>query len=73
MLFLIKRTDGHEYDEYDSVVVRAATSDEAIALIFKPTEERPYWGFAPDGSNFTCEPIDPGGEPGVILGSFNAS
>lgn len=37
-LFLIERTDDHDYDEHDSAVVRAGSEQEVIANLFTLNE-----------------------------------
>lgn len=81
-LYLITRTDRHDYDEYDSLVVRASDPEAALAMLKgkcdcdDPGQHRlwcgEYLGFRADGSNAKVEEIPLDGEPGLILGSFNA-
>ena len=83
-LYLIQRTDDVDYDEYASVLIRAATAEEAMRLATRPiTQEdvaggltgaivgRPFYdGFRADRSNLTCTPIHEDGDPGEIIASF---
>ncbi|MEO3974397.1 hypothetical protein [Streptomyces sp. CAU 1734] len=81
-LYKVSRTDRHDYDEYDAIVVRAASGDEALSIatsrdreewdFSRQFEEPTFRGFRLDGSNLTVEPVDADGAPGLILGSFNA-
>lgn len=85
-LYLVKRTDDCDYDEYDGVVLRAETWDRALELATRRIETRsdlfpirPYYeGFAADGSNLTVVCIgkalrqhEDEGE-GEVLSDFNA-
>jgi hypothetical protein len=65
-LWLVKRNDSVGYDEYDSVVVRASTMEQARVLVLDAEME----GFTAD--NMVVEPLEVPGEPGIILGSYNA-
>ncbi|GAA0641461.1 hypothetical protein GCM10009548_02080 [Streptomyces malaysiensis subsp. malaysiensis] len=80
-LYLVSRTDHHDYDEYDAIVVRAG--DEATALKIATNGEEEtygddvYWdadfqGFERDGSNLIAERIDVRGPSELVLASFNA-
>ncbi|MDH6625761.1 regulation of enolase protein 1 (concanavalin A-like superfamily) [Streptomyces sp. LBL] len=79
-LFLVSRTDRHDYDEYDAIVVRAG--DEATALKIAtngtdPFGDGEFWdedfpGFKRDGSNLTVEPLSSDGTDGAVIKSFNA-
>lgn len=82
-LYKITRTDGHDYDEYDALVVRASDPEAALAML--RSECNCYWdsghaswcdrdvynGFRADGSNAEVEEIPLDGEPGLIIGSFS--
>lgn len=85
-LYLITRTDGHDYGEYDAILVRASDPDAALAMLRKEqgpwhpwrghvctsycTDE--YSGFKADGSNAKVEEVPLDGPPALIVGSFNA-
>lgn len=85
-LYLITRTDGHDYDEYDALVVRAGDPEAALAMLRRVQPDwhpRPghvcgsychneYSGFEADGSNAKVEEIPLDGKPELIIGSFNA-
>lgn len=62
-IFLIKRTDKIDYDEYDSFVVIAKNKKHAIELIKISyfIEENTY-----------CKEIKIGKKGKIILGSYNA-
>ena len=64
-LWLAKRTDSIDYDEYDSCIVAAATEEIAIA------QAKTMWS---DISPFTCRLIGTTEtEPtGIVHASFNA-
>lgn len=81
-LYLVKRTDGCGYDEYDGVVLRAKTKDRALEIATRPCsvfpEDASYEGFRLDGSNLTVTCIGKAlrqhkdeGE-GEVLASYNA-
>lgn len=72
--------DDCTYDEYDAFVVRAITRGEAIEIA-RTKQGATYRLIAqPDGrakyenvpTEWEAEPVDNDGEPGIILGSFNA-
>lgn len=74
-LYLIKRTDEHDYDEYDSILVRASDPARAVEMATATHEswDSPlYSGFKPDGSNLKVEEVRLRGPEGLIIGSFNA-
>ncbi len=85
-LYLITRTDGHDYDEYDAILVRASDPVAALGMLArKPDPWHPwqghvcnsyctdeYSGFKADGSNAKVEEVPLDGAPGLIVGSFNA-
>lgn len=74
MLYKLTRTEHHGYDEYDEIVVRAASADQARRLVCRTDElGLPVFdGFRPDGSNVRVEKIEVAGTPKVICTSFNA-
>jgi hypothetical protein len=63
-IYLVKRTDGIDYDEYDAFVVRSFDPEDAVVvcddLCFKPESTT---------VKFIAESP---GEREIILGSFNA-
>ncbi|KUF18840.1 hypothetical protein [Streptomyces silvensis] len=80
-LFLVSRTDGGGYDEYDAIVVRAG--DEATALKIATNGKQrekldgSFWdpdfpGFERDGSNLTVEKLASRGPQDVLITSYNA-
>jgi hypothetical protein len=84
-LYLITRTDRHDYDEYDAILVRASDPVAALGMLAREldswthkghacrnycTEE--YSGFRADGSNAKVEEVPLDGPPALIVGSFNA-
>lgn len=85
-LYKITRTDRHDYDEYDEIVVRAEDPEKALEMVkgcaydgddWHTCTEHGYYcqqfrGFRADGSNAIVERICEDGEPGLIIGSFNA-
>lgn len=75
-LYLITRTDSVDYDEYDSIVVRAANEKAAMKMATEqrdgPHHYAEFEGFAWDGSNLKIEHVDARGKAEVILSSFNA-
>lgn len=82
-LYKITRTDGHDYDEYDALVVRAEDQEKALKMLSNCIGRDCGWhecdqycgdysGFRMDGSNAKVEEIPLDGEPGLIIGSFNA-
>jgi len=66
MLWLVKRTEGAGYDEYDSFVVRAKTKKGALEVI---DAFRPAGGFPPP---YEITEVKTRGKDEIILGSFNA-
>jgi hypothetical protein len=64
-LYLVKRTDATDYDEYDAIVVRAQSEERAAAIATGN-----YVGMAPHNIEVTEVPVD--GDEDVILDSFNA-
>lgn len=81
-LYKVSRTDGHDYDEYSAVIVRAASEDEALKVATDGTEETygddyTQWdprfaGFERDGSNLRVEKLSARGPVGTVLASFHA-
>jgi len=84
-LYLISRTDGHDYDEYDAILVRASDPDAALEMLKTKCARENHWGgehyswcdgmysgFKGDGSNAKVEEVPLDGEPGLIIGSYNA-
>ncbi|MFF1417601.1 hypothetical protein [Streptomyces sp. NPDC058280] len=80
-LYKVSRTDGCRYDEYDAIVVRAASEKAALEIATSGNEERygshvewdaQFPGFDRDGSNLKAKLILSAGTAGLILGSFNA-
>ncbi|MFD8315918.1 hypothetical protein [Kitasatospora purpeofusca] len=79
-LYRVERTDGAGYDEYDAVIVRAASEDAALAFVCDPRPDAPTWatptsrysGFKSDRSNAGVCRVLVDGESGEILASFNA-
>ncbi|WP_406161033.1 hypothetical protein [Streptomyces canus] len=80
-LFLVSRTDRHDYDEYDAIVVRAGDESTALKIATNGEEERygdhVYWdaafsGFQRDGSNLRVEELVSEGPEGVVIKSFHA-
>lgn len=84
--WLISRTDGCDYDEFDSLLVRAESKEAALKMLWADCG-RPYdtghdcwdWdchdvfrGFKPDGSNAKVEEVTLEGEAKLIIGSYNA-
>ncbi len=70
-LYLVERTDRIGYDEYDSFVVRAKSSKDALVHVLANYGSR-YSGWRTDGSNVEVTKIEPTGEDEIILGSYNA-
>lgn len=82
-LYLIERTDDWDYDEYDSVVVVAGDSEEALDMVTGRMNDDPnsyyynrssFPGFEMDGSNLVVRYIGDAVrdlESGVIIQSFN--
>jgi hypothetical protein len=76
-IYRITRTDSTDYDEFDRIVVRAASESEALDLVCRADPEEPYEtqlfrGFRIDGSNAKAEEIPATGDAAVIVESFNA-
>lgn len=77
-LYLVKRVDDADYDEYDGAVLRAKTKDRALEIATgMNSDDMPrYEGFRRDGSNLTVACIgaaDARNEyEGEVLSSFNA-
>lgn len=68
-LWYLERTDGVGWDDYDSMVIRAATRTGAIDISF----ESGGWGAHNAGyDDIDCTELLQDGKPGVIIGSFNA-
>jgi hypothetical protein len=80
--YKVSRTDGCRYDEFDAVVVRAASEDEALKYATDGDEEHygddytewdpRFRGFERDGSNLKVEKLSARGPVGTVLASFNA-
>lgn len=62
-LYLVKRTDRVDYDEYDSFVVRAEDEESAYKVC-------DYYHC--DKKHATVTEVNTSGEAMIILGSFNA-
>ncbi|GAA1064707.1 hypothetical protein [Streptomyces asiaticus] len=81
-LYLVSRTDRHDYDEYDAIVVRAGDESTALKIATSGTEfcrgdgskrwDPDFEGFKRDGSNLMVERLESRGPAGLILASFNA-
>lgn len=76
-LYLVSRTDGHDYDEYDAIVVRAGNEATALKIATHGDEDecgytRSFNGFERSGSNLTVERLESRGPAGLVLASFNA-
>lgn len=63
-LYLVRRTDRIDYDEYDAIVVRAENEDRAVA------EAVCHVGMT--RHNVEVTEVTPDGDAAVILASFNA-
>lgn len=68
-LYLVERTDMPHYDEYDSVLVRAAKPSDALEMVCVSEK---FSGFKANGSNASVTLVTASGEPEVIIDSFNA-
>ena len=69
-IYLLVRTDHPWYDEYDGRVICADNEKQARTIANKSAgDEGQMWD---DYSLVVCELIDPDGEHGEILASFNA-
>jgi hypothetical protein len=68
-LWHINRTDDVGYDEYDAVIIRAATANDAVTMLFDTHRSA---GFSRYGPNYTVTELAAEGRPGHVLGSFNA-
>lgn len=64
-LWLVLRTNGCDYDEYDGAVVRAEESEDAVSLACDE-----LIGFAHDRENISVTEILVEGERGFVLTSF---
>jgi len=73
--WMVKNTGSVGYDEYDSFVVRAATAEDARAVVARyldsdwDPDRAIFWRTSP---RVTVTEIPVEGEPELILGSFNA-
>lgn len=67
MKFWLVTCNGYGYDEYDSFVIRADTSDRAKQLAEE--EQKEVGG---KSQNWTIVELTISGEEEIILGSFNA-
>lgn len=68
-LYLLKRAE-YDYDEYDERLIRAASETHAREIADEnPGDEGKIWT---DTGLVTATIIKPNGEPGEIIGSFNA-
>ena len=74
MIYLITRTDRTDYDEYDGIVVRASSEDEALSVVRKTDRygDSEFRGFRPDGTNAKVALVPEDGDVEVILSSFCA-
>lgn len=73
-LYLITAKD-YDYEEYDSVLIRADTIEEAEVFLKELINN--FWIESEDGKlknfkDYTFEEIEQDGESGVIMASFNA-
>ena len=67
-LFLLKRTDGADYDEHDAKVIRAKSEKQAREIANENTgDEGKIWG---DKKEVTCEIVTAAGEAGALLESL---
>ena len=67
MIYLLRRTDAIDYDEYDSAVIVAGSEEEARAIAV----EENLWGAGWD-DYIDCDEVSPEDSYGVVLSSFNA-
>ena len=58
------------YDTFDAFVVRAETEDEARGFIIAYRRGDDTWPIKAE--HVVCSELSHGGEPEIILGSFNA-
>jgi len=69
-IYLLVRTDHTGYDEYDGRVICADSETQARAIANESVgNEGRMWD---DLNRVTCEMVDPDGECGEVLASFNA-
>lgn len=68
-LYLVKREDGADYDEYDAFVVRANNEQEALGLAVK---SEPCFTEKNVTTTLIGTAYGDGLEPGTVLGSYNA-
>ena len=69
-IYLLKRIDGPDYDEYDEKVIRAKSEKQAREIANKNVgDEGQIWA---DKNLVVAEIVTAAGEPGVISDSFNA-
>lgn len=69
-LYLVARTDDIGYDEYDAFVVRAASPEDAAAVV---ADSHNYtWPVKNGGENIEVTELSADGEETIILSSFNA-
>lgn len=66
-LFLLVRTDYVGWDEYDEVLVRAKSEDDAREIANKKLDA----SFA-NGKTSTCKEVKVSGDEGIIISSFQA-
>ncbi|WP_328967933.1 hypothetical protein [Streptomyces sp. NBC_00239] len=76
-IFKVGRTDGHDYDEYDAVIVRAGNETGALELVLTSPghwlyDGKPMRGFKADGSNATVTRVVEDGPAEIVLSSYNA-
>jgi hypothetical protein len=74
-LWMVANTGKVDYDEYDSFVIRAASADDAravVAAIFDDDWDKRFKKFWRTSPLVTVTEIPAQGDPGIILGSFNA-
>jgi len=71
-IYRITRTDSVRYEEYDGVVVRAASAKAALALVTGEKTMK-HGGFREDGSNLSVERVPGTGDAAVILASFTGA
>lgn len=70
-LYLVTRTDEAYYDEYNALVVRAESANDAKKIaLHKHEYGSEYPGFTQD--NIRAQKLNAEGERGLIIGSFRA-
>jgi len=78
-IYLVSRTDGVDYDEYDALVIRAKNPKHALDIASGLDEHMsepgwPWYVYSGMGNRaaLTVSEVTSDGKPGVILGSYNA-